>query len=67
MSMPEGLVAWTSLQKARKAAKAATGRTGIRHRAAKSSYLDIDWDATSITWTEVPCYVLVLEPRRAQP
>lgn len=65
MSLPAGLVMWTSPQKAREAAKAATQRTGIRHRAAKTSCLDIDWDATPITWTEVPCYILVLEPWRA--
>lgn len=66
MSLPDGLVVWTSLHKAREAAKAATRRTGVRHSAAKTSCLDIDWDATPITWTEVTCYILVLDSRRSR-
>jgi len=65
MSGFEGTVSYTSREKAVAAAEMETMRTGIPHRAVRTFYYDYDLDADPVVWTKVPCYVLVLEPRRA--
>ncbi len=65
MSGFDGTVSYVSREKAAAAAKRATLQTGIPHRAVRTYYYDYDPDVDPVVWTKVPCYVLVLEPRRA--
>ena len=65
MSGSDGTVSYPTREKAVAAAKKMTTQTGIPHRVERTFYYDYDLDADPVVWTKVPCYVLVLEPRRA--